>query len=281
MYRPNRWTMAFLLTAAGALVGAQAARAEDPAPEKPRANAPADGDPSHAAESRVMLTLMKATGRVMLAYLDEKQDPEKAAAYEDVFRALGGVMSRLDPADERAMAGAGMKAMLELMPTMKTPKRAEVMRGVLMTLMSAAAEGMEAASKPASAGAGAASGTGARALGDALLGGLADGLLEEVTGHAFGGVQLAALAAGREGFPVVAVRPGSRAERSGLRVGDSIVRFGDATATWGSLVAAARSFHRDGDFPALTVLREGKRVELSVPKAAPRPGEPAPAAGPR
>jgi S1-C subfamily serine protease len=64
----------------------------------------------------------------------------------------------------------------------------------------------------------------ATALADAVLGGVADGLMEGLTSYAFFGATLAAPGGDRPGFPVTGVHPGSRAERFGLRAGDRIVR---------------------------------------------------------
>ena len=217
-----------------------------------------------------MLAMLKATSRVMLRYLAEKEDPEKATAYEDILRALAGVTIHLEPGDERAAVAAGMKAMLELLPTMKSPKRAEVMRSVMATLTEALAEGLRSGNAQPSPIPAANDAEAATALADAVLGGVADGLMEGLTSYAFFGATLAAPGGDRPGFPVTGVHPGSRAERFGLRAGDRIVRVEGAPATWRTLLRAARILHRDGEFPPLGVLRDGKEVELT-----PTPPEPA------
>ena len=230
----------------------------------------------------MLLALLKATGRVTLRYLDEKQDPEKAAAYEDILRALGGVMTHLDPGDERAAVAAGMKAMLDLMPTMGTPKRSEVMRDVLGDDGAGArrgdgGRGHDRASRDAAGG----PGETRRALAHAMLGGIADGLLAEVSSQTLFGARLAALRPGHEGFPVTAVRAGSRAE-SVRPAGRRHDRADPGSpATWRTLLAATHALHRDGEFPPLTVLREGKTVELTPPPAPTPPVAPTPQAGPR
>ena len=119
------------------------------------------------------------------------------------------------------------------------------------------------------------------ALGDVLVGGLADGVLEAVTRRAMGGAQLDALAPGREGFPVKAVEKGSKAAAFGLAPGDVIVRLGEAPATWRTLLLAVHAFHVNGTFPPMTVLRDGKRVELAARPTAPASGDAPPPAGAR
>ena len=272
------------------LAGPRGARADDPAPAEPKAKPPAAQapPPMTPAESKVMVSLLNATGRLMLKYLDEKQDPEKAAAYEDIFRALGGVMSHVQRGDERGMAAAGMKAMVDLMPSMKSPKRAEVLRDVLKTLALAVAEGMRSDIATASPEAKPQVGGEAHAVGDVLIGAFTDVLLAEVSERALGGAQLDAPAPGREGFPVKAVRPGSKAEALGLQAGDAIVQVGDAPASWRGLIRAARALRRRGELPRMTVVRAGARVELKVPTPAaratepgPRASDPVPSTGPR
>lgn len=282
MMRIPRWSLILCVAATVALGGGRSTRADEPAPEKPPASAPVAPRTFAAThESRMLLALLKATGRVTLRYLDEKQDPEKAAAYEDILRALGGVLTQLDSGDERAAVAAGMKAMLDLMPTMGPPKRAEVMRDVLATMAQALAEGMAAGgttARPATSPVGPEE---RRALAHAVLGGLADGLLAEVSAQTLFGAQLAARRPGHEGFPVTAVRSGSRAEQFGLRAGDTILRIAGSPATWRTLLAATRTLHRDGEFPPLTVLRDGKSVELTPPPAPTPPVAPTPQADPR
>ena len=266
MTRLARRSTTLVLLAGLCVAAGRPTQAGDAAPPPP----PARAQGFMAQESRVLRAMLKATGRVTLRYLEEKQDPEKAAAYEDILRALAGVTIHLEPGDERAAVAAGMKAMLEILPTMQSPKRAEVMRGVMATMAQALAEGLEAGRSspnattlPNDAGA-------ARALSQAVLWGVADGVMERLTSHAFFGATLAAPGGDRPGFPVTAVRPGSRAERFGLRAGDRIVRVHGAPATWRTLLRAARVLHRDGEFPPLGIVRDGKEVEL-----APTPPEPA------
>lgn len=276
MVRTPRWSLILCVATMVSLTVGRSTWADEPAPEKPPASGPAAPSAFAAThESRMLLALLKATGRVTLRYLDEKQDPEKAAAYEDILRALGGVMTHLAPGDERAAVAAGMKAMLDLMPTMGTPKRSAVMRDVLATMAQAVAEGMAAAGTPARPATRPEGPAGRRALAHAVLGGIADGLFAEVSRRTLFGAQLAALRPGREGFPVTAVRAGSRAEQFGLRAGDTIVRIQGSSATWRTLLAATRALHRDGEFPPLTVLREGNSVELTPPPT------PTPQADPR
>jgi hypothetical protein len=274
---------AVFLAALLALAGPRGVGADDSAPTEPKAKAPAARAqaPLSSAESKVMVSLLNATGRLMLKYLDEKQDPEKAAAYEDIFRALGGVLSHLQRGDERGTAAAGMKAMVDLMPSMKSPKRAEVLRDVLKTLAIAMAEGMRGDVAPPGPDTKAKGGGEAHAVGDVLIGALSDCLLEELSERALGGAQLDAPAPGREGFPVKAVRPGSKAEALGLQAGDAIVQVGDVPASWRGLIRAARALRRRGELPRMTVLRAGARVELKAPTPVPRTSEPAPSAGPR
>lgn len=280
MVRRTRASLVLAVAASFPLTVCRPARADDPAPAQPPGNAPSA--PAHRAslpEANVMRALLQAMGRVMVTYLEEKQDPEKAAAYEDILRALAGVMTHLDPGDERAAVAAGMKAMIDLLPTMNTPKRSAVMRGVMSTMAHAVAEGLEAGST-APGPAAHPGDTQARVVVETLLGGIADGLLGEITSHAFFGAELAAPPSGRDGFPVTAVRPGSRAERFGLRVGDTILRIQGAPARWRSLLRAGLALHRDGEFPPLTVLRDGQEVELAPPPASP-PVPPAPPNRPR
>jgi len=280
MSRSFRPALVLVVATVLVLVGPQGARADDPAPAEPKAKAPAAQAqaPMTPAETRVMVSLLNATGRLMLEYLDEKQDPEKAAAYEDIFRALGGVLSHLQRGDERGTAAAGMKAMVDLMPSMKSPKRAEVLRDVLKTLALAVAEGMRSEVAAASPEAKPKVGGEAHAVGDVLIGALSDCLLEEVSERALGGAQLDAPDPGREGFPVKAVRPGSKAAALGLQAGDAIVQVGDAPASWRGLIRAARALRRRGELPRMTVLRAGARVELKAPTPAPRANEPVPRA---
>ena len=280
--RSSRWALVLLVAASGEFAASSPARADDPAPAEPKAKAPTTEATAAVAraESKVMLTLMKATGRLMLKYLDEKQDPEKAAAYDDVFRALGGVLSHLDPGDERGMVAAGMKAMLDLLPTMKTPKRAEVMRVVMTTLAGAVAEGVQSEVEAAAGAPHPEVAAKPHALGDALVRGLADGLFQTFSERALRGAQLEVPAARCEGFRVKAVKPGSWAAELGLRAGDTIVQFGDTAATGRSLLDAARTLRRRGDL-ALTVLREGARVELKAPPKTPKAVEPAPPSVPK
>jgi|GEM_PF-6355178 len=281
MIRRTRKSLALAMAATVSLAGGRPTVADDPVSEKAPASGPATPAAAlHGRESRVLLALLKATGRVALRYLYQTQDPEKAAAYEDILRALGGVLSHLDPGDERAAVAAGMKALLDLMPTMGSPKRSEVMRGVLATMAQAVAEGMAtegANARPVTRPEGP---DGTRALAEAVLGGVADGLLAQVSSRTLFDAQLAALAAGREGFPVTAVRPGSRADQFGLRAGDTNVRIEGSPATWRTLLAVTRALHRDGEFPPLAVLRDGQQVELAPHPPAPPPVPPMPQTAP-
>ncbi len=77
-----------------------------------------------------------------------------------------------------------------------------------------------------------------------------------------------ALGNGTAGVYVVSVEPGSAAEKAGIQAGDVIVAFDGQNVTTTAEINALKQKHSAGDKIAVTVVRDGQTVNLTVTLAA-------------
>ena len=109
------------------------------------------GGPLGGAQGEALMqALAKATGKLLLRYLDVKDDPVKGPVYEDVLRNLA--RSLIDGGGGQAgMQQMGMRLMGSLMGGMQDPAKAPVYReimGIFSEVMGAAMRGAMGAGMP-------------------------------------------------------------------------------------------------------------------------------------
>ena len=199
----------------------------------------------------MMGSVTQATGKLLLKYLEEKDDPVKGPVYEDILRkvatALAGGTSDLQ--------GLGMQMMAEFMNGMQDPKKAPVYREI-MSLFGGALMGGSAAPAPTPG-----------PLHRAPPPPPAKPFGQDVP-IAIGGARLAYVQGmdGRPGWTVfiTQVPPGSTAASAGLKTGDRLEAIDGKPPQPASLKRAAEVLTKGGKLNLRLRRKDGTVEQLEL-----------------